>query len=49
VGHGDLFAEYARLGARLVLVGAAPGLYGSQEGRDWRSECDWWRGAHVAI
>jgi predicted amidohydrolase len=44
VGHGDLFASYAELGARLVFVAAAPGLYGSQETRDWQSGFDWWRG-----
>jgi predicted amidohydrolase len=44
VGHGDLFARYAELGAALVLVAAAPGLYGSQETRDWRAGFDWWRG-----
>jgi predicted amidohydrolase len=44
VGHGDLFAAYAELGARLVLVGAAPGLYGSQQARDWQAGFDWWHG-----
>ncbi len=44
VGHGELFARYAELGARLVLVAAAPGLYGSQQGRDWQSGFDWWHG-----
>ena len=43
VGHGDLFARYAELGAALVLVAAAPGLYGSQQTRDWRAGFDWWR------
>jgi predicted amidohydrolase len=44
VGHGDLFAAYARQGARIVFVAAAPGLHGSQETRDWNSGFDWWRG-----
>jgi predicted amidohydrolase len=43
-GHGELFARYAELGAKLVLVAAAPGLYGAQEGRDWQSGFDWWHG-----
>lgn len=44
VSHGELFATYAGLGARLVLVAAAPGLYGPQETRDWQSGYDWWLG-----
>jgi predicted amidohydrolase len=44
VGHADLFARYAGLGARLVLVAAAPGLYGSQRTRDWQSGFVWWLG-----
>jgi hypothetical protein len=31
VGHAGLFAAYAEQGAELVLVGAAPGLFGPQE------------------
>jgi predicted amidohydrolase len=44
VGHGDLFDAYAQAGADLVLLAAAPGLYGAQETRDWRSGFQWWRG-----
>ncbi len=44
VGHREVFAEYARRGARAVLVAAAPGLYGEQATRNWRSGFDWWRG-----
>jgi predicted amidohydrolase len=43
VGHGDLFAAYAEQGAVIVFVAAAPGLYGSQETRDWQSGFNWWR------
>jgi predicted amidohydrolase len=43
VGHADLFAEYAERGAKLVLVGAAPGLYGAQQTRDWQAGFDWWQ------
>jgi predicted amidohydrolase len=43
VGHGDLFATYADQGTVMVFVAAAPGLYGSQETRDWRSGFAWWR------
>lgn len=39
-----VFADAARAGARLVFQCAAPGLYGAQETRDWRSGYDWWRG-----
>jgi predicted amidohydrolase len=42
VGHAGLFAAYAEQGAKLVLVGAAPGLYGPQETRDWQAGFDWW-------
>ncbi|WP_163572385.1 carbon-nitrogen hydrolase family protein [Fodinicola feengrottensis] len=43
IGHGDLFDAYARAGAQLVLLAAAPGLYGEQETRDWDSGFQWWR------
>jgi predicted amidohydrolase len=39
-----VFADAARLGARLVFECAAPGLYGDQETRDWASGHAWWRG-----
>lgn len=40
----DLFAEHAQAGARIIFECAAPGLYGEQAMRDWRSGFDWWRG-----
>ena len=39
-----VFADAARAGAQLVFECAAPGLYGAQETRDWRSGHAWWRG-----
>ena len=44
VGHGDLFAAYVQKGAKIVFAAAAPGLYGSQESRNWQSGFEWWRG-----
>ena len=44
VGHREVFAAYARQGAQAVLVAAAPGLYGDQATRNWRSGHAWWRG-----
>ena len=43
-----VFADSAALGADLVFEAAAPGLYGSQEGRDWRAGFDWWRSECMA-
>jgi predicted amidohydrolase len=43
VGHGDLFAEYAKQGAKIVFAAAAPGLYGPQKTRDWQAGFSWWR------
>jgi predicted amidohydrolase len=40
----DLFAEQAQAGARIIVECAAPGLFGEQATRDWRSGYDWWRG-----
>lgn len=40
----DIFAEYARQEARIVFECAAPGLYGEQATRDWRSGYEWWEG-----
>lgn len=40
----DLFVEHAQAGARIIFECAAPGLYGEQATRDWRSGYDWWRG-----
>jgi predicted amidohydrolase len=39
-----VFADCARAGAQLVCECAAPGLYGEQATRDWRSGYAWWRG-----
>jgi predicted amidohydrolase len=38
----ELFSGYASLGARIVFEAAAPGLYGSQETRDWQAGYQWW-------
>lgn len=43
IDNPAVFAAAARHGARFVLELAAPGLYGEQESRDWRSGYDWWR------
>ncbi|HLI07190.1 MAG TPA: nitrilase-related carbon-nitrogen hydrolase [Ktedonobacteraceae bacterium] len=39
----EIFTELARLGAHIVFEAAAPGLYGSQETRNWRSGYEWWQ------
>ncbi len=39
-----VFAACARQGARLVFEVAAPGLYGEQATRNWRSGFEWWQG-----
>ena len=44
IGSPDVFAESARRGARVVFEAAAPGLYGPQATRNWRSGFEWWRG-----
>jgi predicted amidohydrolase len=44
ISNPAVFAECARQGARIVFEAAAPGLYGSQETRDWQAGFDWWRG-----
>jgi predicted amidohydrolase len=38
-----LFKEYASQGVSLVFEAAAPGLYGSQENRDWEKGFLWWK------
>jgi predicted amidohydrolase len=40
----EVFAAGARQGARVIFEAAAPGLYGPQATRDWRSGYEWWRG-----
>jgi len=44
IGHRDVFAASARQGAQIVFELAAPGLYGEQATRDWRSGFEWWQG-----
>jgi predicted amidohydrolase len=39
-----VFAGYARQGAGIVFECAAPGLYGEQATRDWKSGYEWWEG-----
>lgn len=39
-----VFRDNAQAGARIVFEMAAPGLYGSQEGRNWESGYNWWKG-----
>ena len=43
IDNPDVFADAARQGAGIVFEAAAPGLYGSQESRDWQVGFDWWR------
>jgi predicted amidohydrolase len=44
IDNPEVFAAGARQGAQIIFEAAAPGLYGSQETRDWRSGHEWWRG-----
>jgi predicted amidohydrolase len=44
IDNPAVFAECAALGARVIFEAAAPGLYGAQGARDWRSGYAWWRG-----
>jgi predicted amidohydrolase len=44
IGNEDLFGEYARKGAHMVFELAAPGLYGDQATRNWKSGFEWWEG-----
>ena len=39
-----LFSLCAEQGAGIVLLPAAPGLFGAQARRNWKSGYDWWRG-----
>lgn len=43
IDSAAIFAEHARSGARVVFEAAAPGLYGDQATRNWRSGFEWWR------
>jgi predicted amidohydrolase len=40
----EIFTECARQGAEIVFELAAPGLYGEQASRNWRSGFEWWEG-----
>jgi len=44
IGNERVFGECARQGAQIVFELAAPGLYGEQSTRDWRSGFEWWKG-----
>jgi predicted amidohydrolase len=44
LGNEQVYADAARQGARIVFEVAAPGLYGEQATRNWRSGFEWWRG-----
>jgi predicted amidohydrolase len=44
IGNAEVFAARARQGAQVIFEAAAPGLYGPQATRDWRSGYEWWRG-----
>jgi len=44
ISNEQVFAACARQGARIVFELAAPGLYGEQATRDWRSGFEWWQG-----
>lgn len=44
IGDEGIFAQTAREGADIVFELAAPGLYGGQSTRNWRSGFEWWKG-----
>lgn len=44
IGTPEIFTEQATQGARIIFEAAAPGLYGSQETRNWRAGYEWWQG-----
>jgi len=44
IDNPAVFRDLAQQGARVVFEAAAPGLYGEQATRDWRSGWEWWRG-----
>ena len=47
IGEEEVFATYARQGVQIVFELAAPGLYGDQATRNWRSGFEWWEGECV--
>ena len=44
IGNETVFAECSQQGAQIVFELAAPGLYGEQATRNWRSGYEWWEG-----
>jgi predicted amidohydrolase len=44
ISNEAVFAACARQGNRIVFELAAPGLYGEQASRNWRSGFAWWQG-----
>jgi predicted amidohydrolase len=44
IGNEAVFAACGRQGAQIIFELAAPGLYGEQATRDWRSGYEWWEG-----
>lgn len=44
IGSHEVFEACARHGAQIVFELAAPGLYGEQATRNWRSGFEWWEG-----
>ena len=44
ISNRDVFARGSARGARLIFELAAPGLYGEQATRNWKSGYDWWEG-----
>jgi predicted amidohydrolase len=44
IGSHEAFEACARRGAQIVFELAAPGLYGEQATRNWRSGFEWWEG-----
>lgn len=44
ISNPQVFEACQRQGAQMVFELAAPGLYGDQSTRDWKSGYDWWEG-----
>ena len=44
LANEEIFAEYARRGAKIVFLLAAPGLLGEQATRNWQAGYEWWEG-----
>lgn len=44
ISNETVFAHCHRQGAKIVFELAAPGLYGEQATRNWRSGYEWWQG-----